>query len=66
MWEGCYSNAIPISVEPKKFNSIGDAEGILKNVGGKKSVGLTLFFLTCDITFNGTIKLETYSLPQVM
>ena len=35
---------IPILAEPKKFHSILDTEGVLKNVGGKKSVGRTLFF----------------------
>ena len=35
---------IPILVEPKKFHSIVDTEGILKKVWGKKSVGQIFVF----------------------
>ena len=35
---------IPILVEPKKFHSILDTVGVLKNSGTKMSVGRSLFF----------------------
>ena len=35
-----------------------------KNCGGRRVWGKPSFFLTCDITFTGTIKLKTYSLPR--
>jgi hypothetical protein len=34
----------PSLIEPKKFNSVVDTEGILKKVWGKKSVGQIFVF----------------------
>ena len=35
----------PSLIEPKKFNSVVDTEGILKKVWGKKSVGQIFVFV---------------------